>query len=260
MRNPTCLTQSVGILLVAAAVVLPARAADAQDRSGGGREAVQRWPGPQDSRPAPRANGPEARGNQPQRRDDGDDRVFAQRQAQPRGGRPQGGNPRTGTAVPRGAGQPAPRAGGRTVYVQPRPGNRYYFNGPRAYAYPYAFGAMGWGLGYYYNDPYAWYPGDPWRYGYAAPGYGYAYQGGAYGYDVGRLRLQVQPRHAEVYIDGYYAGIVDDFDGRFQGMSLESGGYGVEIALPGFEPLQFDIRITPGRTTTYRGELLPKRP
>lgn len=258
MRNSTYLTQSVGILLVAAATALPVGVAEAQERSREGREAVQRWPGPQDSRPAPGAPAPEARRSEPQRPDAGD-RVYAQRQAQPRGSRPRGDNPRTGTAVPRGDGRPAPRAGGgRTVYVQPRGGNRYYFNGPRAYAYPYAYGSMGWGLGYYYNDPYAWYPGDPWRYGYAAPGY--AYPGGAYGYDVGRLRLQVQPRNAEVYIDGYYAGIVDDFDGRFQGMSLESGGYAVEVALPGFEPLQFDIRITPGRTTTYRGELLPKRP
>jgi len=29
----------------------------------------------------------------------------------------------------------------------------------------------------------------------------------------------------------------------------------VEIVLPGFAPLQFDVQITPGRTTTYRGSL-----
>jgi hypothetical protein len=40
------------------------------------------------------------------------------------------------------------------------------------------------------------------------------------------------PRHAEVFIDGYYAGLVDDFDGIFQSLKLESGPYGVEIVAP----------------------------
>ncbi len=149
---------------------------------------------------------------------------------------------------------PPPRPGGR-VYAPPRTTNRYYYNYPRGYVYPYGYsygyGALGWGLGYYYHDPYAWYPADPYRYGYTPRGYGY---------DVGRLRLQVVPRNAEVYIDGYYSGIVDDFDGRFQGLTLETGGYSVEVVAPGFEPLQFDVRIVPGQTTTYRAELLPLRP
>jgi len=51
---------------------------------------------------------------------------------------------------------------------------------------------------------------------------------------------------------------VDEFDGRLQGLRLEPGNYRVEIALPGFAPLQFDVAITPGRTTTYRGSLLPE--
>ena len=69
-----------------------------------------------------------------------------------------------------------------------------------------------------------------------------------------------EPRDAEVYIDGYYAGVVDDFDGRLQGLRLESGNYRVQVALPGFEPLDFDVHVQPGRTTTYRGELIPARP
>jgi hypothetical protein len=165
------------------------------------------------------------------------------------------------------------------VYVQPRGSNRSYLYGGPRYISPYAYaGALGWGLGYYYNDPWGWYPGDPWGYGYSNyyggwggygyRGYGYNGYGGGYGYGgvvgggyvTGRLRLQVKPRDAEVYIDGYYAGVVDDFDGRFQGANLEAGGYAIEVRAPGFEPLQFDIRVTPGRTTTYRGELLPQRP
>lgn len=69
------------------------------------------------------------------------------------------------------------------------------------------------------------------------------------------IRVEVDQKDAEVYVDGYYAGIVDDFDGAFQSLDLESGSYRVEIAAPGFEPLVFDIRIQPGQKINYRGEL-----
>ena len=37
------------------------------------------------------------------------------------------------------------------------------------------------------------------------------------------VRLEVTPKEAEVYVDGYYAGIVDDFNGTFQRLrELES--------------------------------------
>ena len=31
------------------------------------------------------------------------------------------------------------------------------------------------------------------------------------------VRIQAEPKTAEVYVDGFYAGIVDDFDGVFSG-------------------------------------------
>jgi hypothetical protein len=33
----------------------------------------------------------------------------------------------------------------------------------------------------------------------------------------------------------------------------------VEIRKPGWETLTFDVRITPGRTTSYKGELIPRK-
>lgn len=178
-----------------------------------------------------------------------------------RGGSPGGGaGPRV--AVPRGDNRPAP--GGR-----PSGGGRYYggpyygraYLGTPYYYYPlYSYSYFGPG-GYYY-DAYGW-GGAGW-----GPGWGYGYRGAyggyggyaGYGYDLGRLRLQVRPRDAEVFIDGYYAGQVDDFDGRLQGLSLETGGYSVEVRKAGWETLTFDVRVTPGRTTTYRGELIPQKP
>ena len=38
----------------------------------------------------------------------------------------------------------------------------------------------------------------------------------------GDVRLMVRPRDAAVYVDGYYAGVVDDFDGVFQRLTLGS--------------------------------------
>ena len=73
--------------------------------------------------------------------------------------------------------------------------------------------------------------------------------------DRGEIRLQVRPREAAVYVDGYYAGVVDDFDGVFQRLKLEAGAHRLEVRAPGFRPLVFDVLVTPGETTTYRGDL-----
>lgn len=141
------------------------------------------------------------------------------------------------------------RYDGRTIYA-PRVYNTYYY--PRRY-YPYGYGAFG--LGYFYYDPFYWGP-DNYAVGYRD----YRFTGYGYGYPTGELRLQVRPRHAEVYVDGYFAGMVDEFDGMLQGLRLEEGAYSIEIAAPGFEPLVFDVRIYPGRKVTYRGDLLSVRP
>ena len=183
------------------------------------------------------------------------------------GGRDRGDNPAVGRAVPREArpARPAPvpqvRRDGRNeprfrsgaVYVAPRVYNYYQY--PRRY-YPYGYGAFG--LGYFYYDPYTWYPPSY----YAGPGYygGSGYYGG-YGFsDEGELRLAVAPRDADVYVDGYFAGRVDQFDGTFQSLKLEAGAHHIQIVAPGFAPLDFDVRIEPGRKITYRGTLQPFRP
>jgi hypothetical protein len=117
------------------------------------------------------------------------------------------------------------------------------------YQYPYGYGAFG--IGFYYYNPYVWAP--IWYYN----GYNYGY---GYGYPIGEVRLQVRPRHAEVYIDGNYAGLVDDFDGTFQSLRLEEGTYSLQIVAPGYEPLEFDIQVQPGRKINYKGDLLSVRP
>jgi hypothetical protein len=71
------------------------------------------------------------------------------------------------------------------------------------------------------------------------------------------VKLKVKPRDAEVYVDNYFAGYVDDFDGIFQSLKVETGGHRIEIRKPGFEPLQFDVHVQPEHSVTFRGEMRP---
>ncbi len=151
--------------------------------------------------------------------------------------RPRDGQPTVGTAEPR-TGPPPATGGGVSA-----PG---YYGGFIPYGY---YG----GLGLYgYYDPY----GYGWDDGGGYGGYGGADpQYYAPSSEEGGLKLKVKPREASVYVDGYYAGVVDDFDGLFQKLSIDGGEHRIEIRAPGYETLTFNVRIEPNQTTTYRGEL-----
>lgn len=143
------------------------------------------------------------------------------------------GKPATGGAVPRTS--PPPSTGGRGTTIIPAYGG-YGYGG-------YGYGGYGYGGydgGYY--DPY-----DPER-SYPDPA---QYQR----YEEGALRLKLKPRDATVFIDGYYTGIVDDFDGLFQRVRIEAGPHRIEVRAPGLESLEFNVFIEPDRTLTLRGEL-----
>jgi len=100
--------------------------------------------------------------------------------------------------------------------------------------------------------------------------YGAPYRGRVYGYVpapvygvpiyYGDVRLQVRPREAQVFVDGYYAGIVDDFDGVFQRLTLTVGPHEIEIAAPGLEPQVYNVVVDPARTVDIRGDLYPAIP
>lgn len=100
-------------------------------------------------------------------------------------------------------------------------------------------------------------------YGYGYPlGHSYWYDPywyGAYGYGypppaafLGGVRIKGAPRDAQVYVDGAYAGIVDDFDGLFQRLTLEPGPHQIEVRMPGVSPVTFDVNVQVGRTLTIR--------
>jgi hypothetical protein len=71
----------------------------------------------------------------------------------------------------------------------------------------------------------------------------------------GGLQLDVEPRRAEVYVDGEYAGAVDDFSGYYRHLELPAGAHTIAVIADGYEPLIMTALVTPGKTTSYRGTL-----
>ena len=109
----------------------------------------------------------------------------------------------------------------------------------RPYVYRPSYRAYGYG----YYDPYA-YPAAPYGYYNPIPGRPY-----------GGVRITGVPRDAQVFADGYYVGVVNDFDGIFQHLNLEAGPHHIEIVEPGLQPIAFDVIVRPGQTITYRAEI-----
>lgn len=62
------------------------------------------------------------------------------------------------------------------------------------------------------------------------------------------LRLRVTPEQAAVYVDGFYAGIVEDFDGVFEGLPLTPGGHRIVLYLDGYRTVRHNIYLRAGST------------
>lgn len=72
-----------------------------------------------------------------------------------------------------------------------------------------------------------------------------------------RLVLDVHPATAQIFADGYYIGIPEHF--RFQngGAVLEPGPHRIDIVASGYEPVSFEVNLTPGQSVTFRRTLTP---
>src|SRR6185369_4208993 len=61
----------------------------------------------------------------------------------------------------------------------------------------------------------------------------------------------------QVYVDNFYAGVVDDFDGLFQHLALRAGPHLVEVRKTGFASLAIELNLYPGQSITYRRAMEP---
>ena len=274
------------------------RGRGARDRSGdsssaGGGSATSRGGGSGDNRGANREAGRTA-----DRREGGDERSTTARGGGERDNDPDNNRNagRERVAVPRDPDQGGYRTSRRRdngpghnapiVTSRNRPNTNIYvgssYQGPRFYA-PAHYDR--WARQYYRWSPIGY---APWALIYGSIGYstfgfyggvggpnpyygnyGYGYGGYGYpsapyspwqasGYDIGSVRLKIRPRDAQVFVDGNYAGRVDDFDGSFQSLRLEQGGHKIEIHMPGFEDLELDVHVQAGRTLTLNEDLKPR--
>jgi hypothetical protein len=119
---------------------------------------------------------------------------------------------------------------------------------------PIFIGGFGFGYPYFY-DPW----GYPYGYGFGY-GYGYPIYEGYGGYDVADFRLQITPKQAEVFVDGYRAGIVDDYDGIFQRLHVRPGGHDLVVFLPGYRTFETHVYGNPGSSQSIKMTLLPLAP
>jgi hypothetical protein len=169
----------------------------------------------------------------------------------------------------------APRPSGATAVPRPpssyRPyyNSRYYYPGyyyPRYY-YPAYYGYRG----YYYGYP-GFYAGfyNPYFWGSYGFGFGYGYGYGQYPYPpyyygpyddyTGSARLQVTPRNTQVYIDGYFVGIVDNFDGNLQRLNVEVGEHELQLYLEGYRTFTQKVLFPRGGTLRVAHAMQPLGP
>jgi hypothetical protein len=65
----------------------------------------------------------------------------------------------------------------------------------------------------------------------------------------------VKPKQAEVYVDGYLAGSVDDFDGALQRLNVPPGEHTLAFYLEGYQTLTQRVLFRPHATINIKGEL-----
>ncbi|MCC7010711.1 MAG: PEGA domain-containing protein [Acidobacteria bacterium] len=103
---------------------------------------------------------------------------------------------------------------------------------------------------YYGMWPQFGYPWGPWG---GPPYYGYPMQDQL----TASVRVDVTPRDAEVFVDGYSAGRVDDFDGVFQRLRLRPGNHEVTLYKPGYRTIRQNIYVGPRSDQKIRFDMEP---
>jgi hypothetical protein len=142
----------------------------------------------------------------------------------------------------------------------PRPGTGTGHRGYGYYGSPYYYRPYGYGY-YPYDSFYGsfYYGYSPYYYSgyYGYSPYSYGYGRSSYGYRTGSLRLLVEPNQARVYVDGYYAGIVDDFDGLFQRLNISPGRHEIMFKLDGFRTYRVRVYVPLDQTVKIHYRMVP---
>ncbi len=155
-----------------------------------------------------------------------------------------------------------PRPPGHGGYA--RPYYQSYYRPYYPYYRPYYYGpSFGLSVGFGWYGSFGWYG----AYGYPYYGYGYGYPyaypfASPYPYPAyfdygGSARIQIQPRQAEVFIDGHLVGTVDDFDGWAQRLNVAPGEHELTVFLKGYQTYRENVLFRPGATLRVEHVMQP---
>jgi len=118
-----------------------------------------------------------------------------------------------------------------------------YFARPAYFGYsPFFYDPFFYGVGWS-----QWYP-----YPYPPP-----YYYGGRRYNVSEARLEIKPKNAQVYLDGYYVGVVDDFDGAWQRLDMAPGEHEITVYLQGYQTYHQRTLFRPGQDYHFKAILEP---
>jgi hypothetical protein len=71
----------------------------------------------------------------------------------------------------------------------------------------------------------------------------------------GALVLEGVPDNAQVFVDGHYVGLAEEFGPGRRALSLDAGAHRIELRAPGYETATFSVRIEPSGIVRYRGDM-----
>lgn len=134
----------------------------------------------------------------------------------------------------------------------------YYYSGR-----PYYFSSYR--SPYYFYRPYYWgFYGVPYYDLYWSSGYDPYWYSGSYSYrdryryrssDTASIRTLVDPDKTKVFVDGYYAGTSDDFDGLFQRLYVSPGRHDIAFKLEGYRTYVVKVYATEDHTIKIRHDM-----
>ena len=77
-------------------------------------------------------------------------------------------------------------------------------------------------------------------------------------YDLtGAARLQVTPKQTQIFVDGYFVGTADKFDGTFQRLRVEAGEHELEFYLDGYRTAKQPVLFRREGTITIKHVMEP---
>jgi hypothetical protein len=72
----------------------------------------------------------------------------------------------------------------------------------------------------------------------------------------GEIKLEVTPERAAVFVDGHFAGTVNQFRGAGRAMLVAPGSHHIKIDLVGYQPFETDVTLLAKQKITVKTDLV----